>query len=148
NKYIVDNAPWAVAEKGDEESRARLGTILYVSAEALRIATALAYPVIPDSAAKIWSQLGLGDISKTDLRDLKWGQLHLGTKLGPPSAVSPRAKKSSIKRMKKMEELSPPKTDDKKKDVPAGVGAQPAQAATQATAAAPVASDGKITIDD
>jgi len=31
NKYIVENEPWAVAEKQDEESRARLGTILYTS---------------------------------------------------------------------------------------------------------------------
>src|SRR3954470_2862561 len=44
NKYIVENEPWAVAEKQDEESRARLGTILYTSAEALRIVTALAHP--------------------------------------------------------------------------------------------------------
>jgi len=31
------------------------------SAEALRIVTALAHPVMPDATAKIWAQLGLGD---------------------------------------------------------------------------------------
>ena len=36
NKYIVENEPWAVAEKDDEQSRSRLGTILYTAAEALR----------------------------------------------------------------------------------------------------------------
>ena len=41
DKYIVENQPWAVADKEDEESRARLATILYTSAEALRIVTAL-----------------------------------------------------------------------------------------------------------
>ena len=45
NKYIVENEPWAVAEKADEGSRSRLATILYTAAEALRIATALAHPV-------------------------------------------------------------------------------------------------------
>src|SRR5208282_6310190 len=57
DKYIVENAPWALDEKKDEESRARLATVLYTSAEALRIVTALAHPVIPDATAKIWTQL-------------------------------------------------------------------------------------------
>src|SRR5581483_5798100 len=82
DKYIVENEPWALGEKQDEESRARLATILYTSAEALRIVTALAHPVIPDSTAKIWTQLGLGDIKQFDLSKLAWGQLKLGTKLG------------------------------------------------------------------
>ena len=59
DKYIVENEPWALAEKQDEESRSRLATVLYTSAEALRIVTALAHPVLPDSTARIWSQLGL-----------------------------------------------------------------------------------------
>jgi len=48
DKYIVENEPWSLGEKQDDESRARLATVLYTSAEALRIATALAHPVIPD----------------------------------------------------------------------------------------------------
>ena len=64
DKYIVENEPWALGEKQDEESRARLATILYTSAEALRIVTALAHPVMPEATAKIWEQLGLGDIRK------------------------------------------------------------------------------------
>src|SRR5439155_13802512 len=71
NKYIVENEPWAVAEKQDDESRGRLGTILYTSAEALRIVTALAHPVLPESPKRILKQLGLGDITKLYLRDLK-----------------------------------------------------------------------------
>ena len=49
DKYIVENEPWALDEKKDEESRARLATVLYTSAEALRIVTALAYPVMPEA---------------------------------------------------------------------------------------------------
>src|SRR5436190_22266918 len=82
DKYIVENEPWALGEKQDEESRARLATVLYTCAEALRIVTALAHPVIPEATAKIWTQLGLGEIKKYPLQDLRWGQLHLGTKLG------------------------------------------------------------------
>src|SRR4051794_8434485 len=73
NKYIVENEPWVVAEKEDQSNRARLGTILYTTAEALRIVTALAHPVIPESTARIWQQLGLGDITKFKLADIKWG---------------------------------------------------------------------------
>jgi methionyl-tRNA synthetase len=104
DKYIVENEPWSLDDKKDEASRSRLGTVLYTSAEALRIVTALAHPVMPDATAKIWAQLGLGDIKKFDLRTLQWGQLHLGTKLGEVQAVFPRADKSAVERMQKMEE--------------------------------------------
>ena len=79
DKYIVENEPWALGEKEDEGSRARLATVLYTSAEALRIVTALAHPVIPQATAKIWAQLGLGEIQKVNLGELKWGQIPLGT---------------------------------------------------------------------
>jgi methionyl-tRNA synthetase len=112
DKYIVENQPWAIAEKALTEkaladggdARARLATILYTSAEALRIITVLAHPIIPDSTAKIFTQLGLSDISKTDLNTLHWGQLNVGTRLARIEAVFPRADKSTIERMQQMEE--------------------------------------------
>ena len=104
DKYIVENEPWALAEKQDETSRSRLATVLYTSAEALRIVTVLAHPVMPEATAKIWAQMGLGDIKKVALADLRWGQLQLGTTLGKVEPVFPRADKSAIERMQKMEE--------------------------------------------
>ena len=104
DKYIVENEPWALGEKQDEDSRSRLATVLYTAAEALRIATALAHPVIPEATAKIWAQMGLGDIQKLALSELAWGQLPLGMKLGEVQPVFPRADKSAIERMQKMEE--------------------------------------------
>ena len=106
NKYIVENEPWAIAEKDDQDSRARLATILHTSAEALRIVTALVHPVIPESTARIWEQLGLGDVAKLDLRTLAWGQLPLHTRIGKVEAVFPRADKSTIERMQQMEQES------------------------------------------
>jgi methionyl-tRNA synthetase len=139
DKYIVETQPWAVAEKTDDESRSRLGTILYTAAEALRIVTALAHPVIPESTAKIWSQMGLGDITKFRLDTLAWGQLHVGTRLGKVEAVFPRADKSTIERMQQMEleraAAAAAPTEDKKE--PAGTGAQAGQPATQAAVGAP-----------
>ncbi len=149
NKYIVENEPWVVAEKQDEESRARLATILYTCAEALRIVTALAYPVIPESAAKIWKQLGLGEITGFPLNGLKWGQLELGTKLGKVEPVFPRADKSAIERMQQMEEQRTA-APEKKAPEPAGTGAQAGQPAAQAVAGPVAATPAgeKITIDD
>ena len=144
DKYIVENEPWALGEKQDEGSRARLATVLYTSAEALRIVTALAHPVIPDSTARIWTQLGLGDIKKFDLNSLKWGQLHLSTKLGEVQPVFPRKDKSAIERMQTMEEQGRPAAAESKPDAPAAAGA------ATITAAKPpaITSDGKISIDD
>jgi methionyl-tRNA synthetase len=154
DKYIVENEPWSLGEKQDEESRSRLATVLYTSAEALRIVTALAHPVIPDSTAKIWTQMGLGDIQKFDLAELQWGQLHLGTKLGEVQAVFPRADKSAVERMQKLEEPSgsgasvgtgAPPVQPSEARQPAAAPAKPEAAAAKPPAANP---DGKITIDD
>jgi methionyl-tRNA synthetase len=164
NKYLVEQEPWIVAEKTGEEDRARLATILYTAAEVLRIVTALVYPVIPESSGKIWNQLGLGEISRFDLRELKWGQLPLGGKLGKVEPVFPRTDKTAIERMQQMEQESPSSPGSTQESAPsqpspppAGEGARPGQPATQAAhgptqavppAAPTAAPDGKITIDD
>ncbi len=141
DKYIVENEPWSLGEKQDEVSRARLATVLYTSAEALRVVTALAHPVMPAATAKIWAQMGLGDIKKFDLAQLQWGQLHLGTKLGEVQAVFPRADKSTIERMQKMEEQPAV-------SVPASAPAPSREAAPAAAKPAPAVPEGKISIDD
>ncbi len=108
NKYIVENEPWAVAEKPDQLSRTRLATTLYTAAEALRVITALMHPVIPDSTIRIWQQLGLGDIRKFRLDQLQWGQLEVGTKLGNVEPVFPRADKSLIEKMQEADQRGRP----------------------------------------
>ncbi|HSM84498.1 MAG TPA: methionine--tRNA ligase subunit beta, partial [Candidatus Limnocylindrales bacterium] len=164
NKYLVEQEPWIVAEKEGEENKARLATILYTAAEALRIVTALAHPVLPDSTARIWQQLGLGDITRFNLAGLKWGQLPLGGKLGKIEPVFPRADKSAIERMQQMEQeraKQAPATSTSAAaaaPAPAGEGARPGQPATQAAhgpteaapaaKAAPAPADGKISIED
>jgi methionyl-tRNA synthetase len=146
DKYIVENEPWSLGEKQNDESRARLATVLYTSAEALRIATALAHPVIPDATAKIWSQLGLGDIKKLALNNLSWGQLPFGTKLGEVSPVFPRADKSAITRMQQLEDQERNSAVEPAKESLTPTAAPAPQ--ENATSSAPTTSDGKITIDD
>jgi methionyl-tRNA synthetase len=148
DKYIVENEPWSLGEKQDEDSRSRLATVLYTAAEALRIATALSHPVIPDATAKIWAQMGLGDIRKLALKELAWGQLRLGTKIGEVQPVFPRADKGAIERMQQMEEQQKgPAVEEPK----APVQQSPATSATApvaVTAQPTVTNDGKISIDD
>jgi methionyl-tRNA synthetase len=165
DKYIVENEPWALAEKQDETSRARLATVLYTSAEALRIVTVLAHPVMPDATAKIWTQLGLGEIAKVPLANLRWGQLPLGTKVGKVEPVFPRADKSAIERMQKMEDQERTPTATAAAPAPqtsappsnpasttptaaAAPSTPPSAAATTGAIATPPAADTKITIDD
>ncbi len=151
DKYIVENEPWSLGEKQDDESRARLATVLYTSAEALRIATALAHPVIPEATSKIWEQMGLGDIKKLALGELAWGQLHLGTKLGEVRPVFPRADKSAIERMQQMEDQQRgPVLEEGKTAVPPATVQVPEKPQVPVTAPPTAVTNdgGKITIDD
>ena len=107
--YLTANAPWKQLEGiTDEQQQALRSDILYTAAEAIRIVTALVYPVIPDAAARVWAQLGLGDIRKADLKDLQWRGLQPGTKLGELSPLFPRADKETITRMNELEQKNTP----------------------------------------
>jgi methionyl-tRNA synthetase len=98
--YITEKAPWKL---GAAEDAARRASILYTCAEALRIITALAYPVLPDATTRIWAQLGLGDLAQANIQQVSWGQLSPGTKLGPAGPVFPRAEKDTVQRMHELE---------------------------------------------
>jgi methionyl-tRNA synthetase len=101
--YITESAPWKLGAATDEASRTRLADILYNCAAAVRIITALVCPILPAAAARVWQQLGLGDIEKADLADIQWGQLQPGTKLGELGPLFPRAEKDAIQRMQDIE---------------------------------------------
>ncbi len=105
DKFIVERAPWKLAKAQDAESRQRLDETLYTAAETLRIVTALLSPVIPDSAARIWSQLGFTHpVTEIRTRDLHWGKLPAGQSLGTVEAVFPRADaKVVIEKMRALE---------------------------------------------
>ena len=128
DKYIAEQKPWAAPVAGPAQA-----ATLYTAAEALRVITILAHPVIPESTAKIFHQLGLGDVAKTPLASLSWGQLAPGTKLGQVEAVFPRADKSAIERMQLMEEAR--KSAAAPDTAAAAVNATPAPATTPDAAA-------------
>ena len=105
DKYIVEQAPWKLAKAGEAEAE-RLDATLYTSAEALRLVTALLAPVLPESAAKIWAQLGFATpVEEIKTAGLHWGHLKPGQKLGVVVGVFPRADaKTSIEKMMQLED--------------------------------------------
>jgi methionyl-tRNA synthetase len=59
NKYIDETAPWALAKDGDK--KARLASVLYTLLEAIRVCAVLLTPFMPETAGKIFAQIGAGD---------------------------------------------------------------------------------------
>jgi methionyl-tRNA synthetase len=107
--YLTANAPWKKpVDRSVEDHTLLQARVLATAAEAIRIITALVYPILPDSAAKVWLQLGQGEISaaahKAFLTDIAWGGLKPGTKFGEPAPLFPRAEKDAVERMQNIEE--------------------------------------------
>jgi methionyl-tRNA synthetase len=139
DKYLTSEQPWALG--GSEEDQIRKSTILWTVAELLRIVSALAYPVLPASTAKIWTLLGQsGSPANCELDGLRWGQLVPGTALGKAQTLFPRVEKTeAIERIESManEELNP-------RPAPAPAAAPGASSGAAAAPAAPA----QIAIED
>ena len=105
DKLIVDRAPWKLFKSPDAHSQKLLDETLYTAAESLRIVCGWLYPVIPDSARKIWEQLGMAaGIETLTTADLHWGRLQAGQSVGKISGVFPRLEeKPSIEKMELLE---------------------------------------------
>ena len=147
DKFIVLQQPWAIAE--DPSKRELLARILYGSAEALRIVSVLAHPLIPESTQKIWNLLGQKtNLSLYSLDELTWGQLAPGTALGKSQALFPRIEKTeAIERMEAMEKEAQNAPSPVAAGTPASTPATAPAAAGAAAAAAPAAAE-KIGIED
>ncbi|HWR38813.1 MAG TPA: methionine--tRNA ligase [Patescibacteria group bacterium] len=107
NKYIDETGPWALAK--DPEKRLRLNTVLYHLAEVLRITAVLISPFMPQTAPKIWSQLGISkEISGISLAaELAWGQLPAGTKVAQPEPIFPRIEEKESEELTAEKESAP-----------------------------------------
>ncbi len=107
--YLTANAPWKrPADRSEADHVALQARVLATAAESIRIITALVYPILPESAAKVWLQLGQGKIAdaaqKPFLTEISWGGLRAGTMFGEPAPLFPRAEKDAIERMQKIED--------------------------------------------
>jgi methionyl-tRNA synthetase len=92
NRYFASEEPW-VKRKTDP---ARMATVLYVTAEVLRIVAILAQPVLPTSMKKLLDGLGVAD----DARDFAHvGEAHAlvsGAALPAPAPIFPRYVEAEI----------------------------------------------------
>lgn len=90
NNYITVQDPWVLAK--DEADRDRLATVLYTTAEGLRLLAVLLNPIVPKAAQKLWSSIGtgLGELSDQRIQQGVWGVLPAGTKLGDLEVLFPR----------------------------------------------------------
>jgi methionyl-tRNA synthetase len=142
DKFIVERAPWKMARQ--PEAQADLDATLYTAAEALRIATALLAPVLPQSTPKIWVQLGMTEpLESVRLETLVWGQLPAGQKIGEVSGVFPRIEAKEA--IAKMQELEVRVTEEQ--NVMLGKVPKPEAAATIAPVAERIAIDDFVKVD-
>jgi methionyl-tRNA synthetase len=107
--YLTTNAPWKkLTDRSEEDHMALQARVLTTAAEAIRIITALVYPILPDATAKVWRQLGQGEIADAAknafLTNLAWGGLKPGTQFGEPAPLFPRAEKDAVERMQNLED--------------------------------------------
>jgi len=87
NQYIDQTAPFKLAK--DPTQAARLDSILYTLVETCRILAVLLWPILPNTSARIYSQLGL-PANDVPLSAANWGLLDPGHGVGEPSALFPR----------------------------------------------------------
>ena len=88
NKYIDENAPWTLAK--DQGNRARLATVMYNLLETIRICAVLLTPFIPDSAEKIFGQIGADAACRTWDSAHVWGVLPADVTVRKGEALFPR----------------------------------------------------------
>ncbi len=91
-KYIVANEPWVLAR--DRSKKERLKTILYCSAEALRIVCVMLWPVVPAGASSVLTCLRGEEASPPG--GFGWGELRPGTKMANLGPVFPRIDRRSF----------------------------------------------------
>ena len=88
NKYIDENAPWALAK--DPANRVRLATVMYHLLETIRICATLLTPFMPESAEKIFDQIGACEGCRTWEKANVWGSLRPDATVHKGEALFPR----------------------------------------------------------
>lgn len=72
NKFIDETMPWKLAK--EPESRAKLNSVLRTLYEMLRRTALYIAPFMPDTADRVWKQLGLeGKVVELKYDEQKWG---------------------------------------------------------------------------
>jgi methionyl-tRNA synthetase len=86
NRYFANAEPWRLAKTDP----ARMGVVLYVTLETLRVAAILLQPVMPSSMGKLLGLLAIPEDRRRFFDVGELGRLAPGTPLPPPAPVFPR----------------------------------------------------------
>ncbi len=87
NQYVDHTAPFKLAK--DPAKARRLDEVLYNLAEVCRILAVLLWPFLPETASKIYAQLGLAG-APDQFAAARWAGLQPGHKIGSPSPLFPK----------------------------------------------------------
>jgi methionyl-tRNA synthetase len=97
NGYLTEQEPWKIAKDGGHgtAAHARVETILYTAADALRTVAILINPVMPATAIALWSSLGaaeaLGDLDEATIESAgEWGALPARVTVTKGDSLFPR----------------------------------------------------------
>jgi methionyl-tRNA synthetase len=88
NKYIDETTPWILAKT--PEGRGRLATVMTHLLEAVRIATMLLAPAMPNIPPLVWAQTGHDAAACQDWGQLAWGATQPGQKVKKGENLFPR----------------------------------------------------------
>ncbi len=114
NTYIDRSTPWNLKKEGRTD---KLGRVLYDLLETVRLVTLGIYPVMPDTAQKIWEQLGYSDkVEDHTYDEASFGILQSGTRLGKPQNLFERIDEE--KALKELEAILPGELKTEEKEQP------------------------------
>src|SRR5215207_1227908 len=86
NRYFASQEPWVLRK----QDPVRMGTVLWVTAEALRVIGILAQPFVPAASAKLLDLLGRPTDERRLANTKPAHRLEPGTNLPPPEPIFPR----------------------------------------------------------
>ena len=100
NKYIDETAPWSLAKS--DETKSRLGTVLYNLLESIRFAAIALKPFLPDTADRILGQINTCDGGLESLTS--FGALPYGGNVGAGEILFARL--DAAKKLQEIEEFN------------------------------------------
>ena len=86
NAYFARNEPWVLRKSDKAADLERLGTVLHVSLEVVRVCALLLQPVIPRGSATVLDHLGVGD-NERNSKHFKFGR-DAGVALGSSKKIA------------------------------------------------------------
>ena len=107
NQYIDKTGPWNLAKT--DEGKERLKTVMYNSAESLRVLGVLLNPFMPDSMSSLMKQLGVqSSIEDQGMASIEnWGGLKSGNQTQKAKQLFPRIEDKQVEKL--LAELAAPK---------------------------------------